>query len=120
MAASTVIITGPGFTSAGNSARAWCSSSTCPLRFIVFMAVSSLREQGSLLALRLVPVAVLLLAFERVPVYQVNRRRHRGDERRALDRLEALAAARGRVVLAAAEFQRPAARGFHHQHIVPI
>src|SRR5437867_12165330 len=64
---------------------------------------------------RLVPAARLVLlavalALDLVPVDQLDRRRHHAHELRPLDRLEALAAARRHVVLAAAELHRLAAR----------
>src|SRR5947209_495288 len=65
-------------------------------------------EQRLLVA---VAVALVLLvpglaALDRVPVDQLDRRRHHADERRPLDRLEALAAPAGHVVLVAAELHR--------------
>src|SRR5438445_421323 len=105
----TVIFTGPDSTSAGSVTCSWCCSSTWPISSMVFMAAPSLPEQGARLAVGLVAVAVFLLAFDCLPVYQLNRRRHDAGEAGPFDRLEALTAAGSRLVLAAAEFLRAAA-----------
>src|SRR5207302_485753 len=57
----------------------------------------------------------LALALDGVPVHQLDRRRHDADERRALHRLVALAAAGRHLVLHPAELHRLAARRLQHE-----
>src|SRR5207249_5009796 len=58
---------------------------------------------------------VTILPLDLLPVHQFNRRGHNAHKARSLHRLEALAAARGHVILVPAEFHRPAAAGLQHQ-----
>src|SRR5439155_19261389 len=67
-----------------------------------------------------VPVLLVVLPLDLIPVYQLDRRPHDAGERGPSDGLEALAGARGRLVFAAVKLLRATACSFHDQGVETV